>query len=126
MSRRALEPSEFLAMVQFHFREELALLKSKQPRFRCFDCKRWIPRDELPLRCSECSGPDLRVEKYRFSKIKRKLVTQDAFVCRHCVDKHDHLREMVLELQFDAFRHGQEKRATMEAMKKFAAGSLVQ
>lgn len=104
-------------MVQFHYRFELARLRGKEPRFRCFDCKRWIPRNELPLRCSECSGPNLRGKKIGY---KRKLVTQDAMVCCHCVDKHDHLRDMVLELQFDAFRHGQEKRATMEAMKKFA------
>lgn len=120
MSRRALEPSEFLAMVQYTYRVSLARQRGKEPRFRCFDCKRWIPREELPLRCSECSGPNLRGKKGR--SYRGRLITQDAMVCRNCVDKHDHLRDMVLDLQFDAFRHGQEKRATMEAMKKFAHG----
>lgn len=122
---RALEPSEFLTMVQHKWRDELKRLKGKAPLFRCFDCKRWIPREELPLRCSECSGPNERVKRYAHSKISRKLVTQDAMVCSRCVDKHDHLRKMVLELQFEAYRHGMEKRATMKAMKDFAGGEIL-
>lgn len=110
-------------MVQLRFKDELSALRFKQPRFRCYDCKRWIPAGELPLRCSECSGPDERVAKFRFSKLKRKLVTHDAMVCRNCVDKHDHLKVMVLDLQMEAYRHGLEKRLTMAAMKKFAGGA---
>ena len=119
MSQRALEPSEFLAMVQHRYQDELARLRGKAPRFRCFDCKRWLPCEELPMRCSECSGPNLRGAKVGY---RRKLITQDAMVCKNCVDKHDHLREMVMQLQFEAYRHGMEKRATMKAMKKFAGG----
>lgn len=107
-------------MVQFRYRDELKRLRFTQPRFRCFDCKRWVPAEELPLRCSECSGPNLRGKKIGY---KRKLITQDAMVCKNCVDKHDHLKKMVLELQFEAYRHGLEKRATMKAMKKFAGAA---
>jgi hypothetical protein len=98
-------------MMQFHWREELALLKGKQPLWRCFDCKRWIPRNEIPLRCEECSGPDLPGKKigYRVHKIK-----QDAMVCKHCVDKHEHLQEMIFQLQADAYAHGLEKRAMLK------------
>ena len=108
MPRAALEPSEFLAMMQFHWRDELKAIHGFQPLWRCFDCKRWIPRDELPLRCNECSGPDLRGKKvgYRY-----KRVTQDAMICKNCVDKHDHLREMIYDLQCQAYAHGLEKRA---------------
>ncbi|SRR5260221_7410647 len=120
MSQRALEPSEFLAMVQYHWNEELKHLRGHSPLFRCFDCKRWIPREELPLRCSECSGPHLRGKKIGY---KRKLITQDAMVCKNCVNKHDHLQKMVLDLQFKAYAHGLEKRATMDAMKKFAGAA---
>lgn len=112
-------------MVQHTYRDDLKLLRGKRPLFRCFDCKRWVPREELPLRCSECSGPDLRVKKYPGSRMKRKLVTQDAMVCKNCVDKHDHLKDMVLDLQLEAYRHGLEKRATMRAMKDFAGGKIL-
>lgn len=119
---RAMVPSEFLALVQHRYRNDLKPLHFKQPLFRCFDCKRWIPRAELPLRCSECSGPNLRGKKIGY---KRKLVTQDAMICKNCVDKHDHLVQMVLQLQFDAYAHGLEKEATMKAMKNFAQGEAV-
>lgn len=109
-------------MVSFHYLEELSALRGQAPKFRCFDCKRWIPREELPLRCSECSQEPERVKRYQFSKVKRKLTFNDAHVCKNCVDKHDHLRVMVLNLQFDAYTHGTEKRLTLEAMKKFAGG----
>lgn len=122
MSRRELEPSEFLAMVQFTYRDDLALLRGKQPKFRCFDCKRWIPIDELPMRCEECSGPNLRGEKVGY---RRKLITQDAMVCKHCVDRHPHLREAVVSFQLEALRHGLEKRATMRAMGQYAKGEAV-
>ena len=122
MSRSALEPSQFLAMVQFQYADELKHQRGKEPLFRCFDCKRWIPREELPLRCSECSGPDLQGKKVGY---RHKKIRQDAMVCKNCVDKHDHLREMVLGLQFEAYQHGLEKRATMKAMKNFAGGKLV-
>lgn len=121
-SRRALEPSEFLALVQHQYRDDLKKLRFKQPLFRCFDCHRWIPREELPLRCSECSGPNLRGKKIGY---RRKLVTQDAMICSRCVDKHEHLRQMVLDLQFEAYQNGLEKRATMEAMRKFAGGQVI-
>jgi hypothetical protein len=122
MSTRALEPSEFLALMQHHWRDELRRLRAQPPLFRCFDCKRWIPREELPMRCSECSGPPLQGKKvgYRYKKI-----LQDAMICKHCVDKHDHLRKMVLEAMFTAYQHGLEKRLTMKAMRKFAAGRPV-
>lgn len=109
---RALEPSEFLAMMQRHWAEELAHVSKQQPLWRCFDCKRWIPRNELPMRCSECSGPDLKGKKVGYKHLK---VKQDAMVCRRCVDKHDHLREMVFQLQCDAYAHGLEKRAMQKA-----------
>jgi len=108
---RALEPSEFLAMVQHRYSEELARVKGQAPLWRCFDCKRWIPRAELPLRCSECSGPDLKGKKvgYKFKKIR-----QDAMVCSRCVDKHDHLRDMIFQLQCDVYASGLEKRAMLK------------
>lgn len=109
-------------MVQWAYRMDLKLLHGKQPLFRCFDCKRWIPRDELPMRCSECSGPNLRGAKVGY---RRKLVTQDAMVCKHCVDKHPHLRDAVFEHQLEALRHGMEKRATMRAMGQYARGEVV-
>ena len=123
MSRQALVPSEFLAMVQLHYAEALKRVRGRSPRFRCFDCKRWVPRDELPLRCSECSGPNLRGKKIGY---RRKLITQDAMVCKNCVDKHDHLKDMVLDLQMEAYRHGLEKRATMRAMGQYARGEAIQ
>lgn len=119
---RPLTPSDFLAMVQRTYSKELDALRFQEPKFRCFDCKRWVPRNELPLRCSECSGPDLRGKKVGYRK---KLITQDAMVCRNCVDKHDHLKDMILNLQMDAYRHGLEKRATMKAMKNFADGRIL-
>jgi len=122
VSRAALAPSQFLAMVEHHYREDLARNKGKAPKFRCFDCKRWIPANELPLRCNECSGAPERVKRYQYSKVNRKLVLNDAHICNRCVDKHDHLKQMVLNLQFEAYTHGTEKRLTMEAMRKFAGG----
>jgi len=106
-----LEPSEFLAMMQNHWRDELKRLRGKPPLWR------WIPREELPMKCSECSGPPLQGKKvgYRYKKI-----LQDAMVCSHCVNKHDHLRKMVLDAMMQAYAHGLEKRATMRAMGKFA------
>jgi hypothetical protein len=115
MSRRAMEPSEFLAMMQFHWREELNAISKQPPLWRCFDCKRWIPRAELPLRCNECSGPDLKGKKVGY---KHKTVKQDAMVCKNCVDKHDHLRDMVYELQAQAYAHGLEKRAMLSTFGK--------
>jgi hypothetical protein len=94
--------------MQHHWREELKLIRGQAPLWRCFDCKRWIPRDELPMRCSECSGPDLLGPKVGY---KHKKIKQDAMVCKHCVDKHPHLQEMVFKLQCDAYAHGIEKRA---------------
>ena len=122
MSRSAPEPSEFLAMMQHHWRDELRRLRAKAPLWRCFDCKRWIPREELPMKCSECSGPPLQGKKvgYRFKK-----VLQDAMICKNCVNKHDHLREMVLDAMMQAYAHGLEKRLTMRAMKNFASGAPV-
>jgi hypothetical protein len=107
----ALQPSQFLAMMQHHWREELQAISKLEPMWRCFDCKRWIPRSELPLRCNECSGPDLKGKKvgYRHKKIK-----QDAMVCKNCVDKHDHLQAMIFELQCQAYAHGLEKRAMLK------------
>ena len=67
---RLLEPSDFLAMAQNRYADELKVLRRQSPLFRCFDCKRWIPREELPLRCSECSGPSLRGKKIGY---RRKL-----------------------------------------------------
>lgn len=121
MATRALEPSEFLALMQHHWREELKKLRGQAPAFRCFDCKRWIPREELPMRCSECSGPPLQGKKVGY---KYKKILQDAMVCRHCVDKHDHLRQMVLDTMMQAYAHGMEKRATMKAMRNFAGGNV--
>jgi len=118
-----LEPSQFLAMMQHHWRDELKLLRAKPPLWRCFDCKRWIPRSELPMKCSECSGPPLQGKKVGY---KYKKILQDAMVCSHCVDKHDHLRKMVLDAMFTAYQHGLEKRLTMEAIKKFAHGQVIQ
>jgi hypothetical protein len=111
MSRSALAPSEFLAMMQYHWRNELKARKGHAPLWRCFDCKRWIPRDEIPLRCAECSGPDLPGKKigYRVHKVK-----QDAMVCKNCVDRHEHLQEMIFELQADAYARGLEKRAMLK------------
>ena len=117
MSRNAPEPSEFLAMMQFHWRDELTCLRGQAPLWRCFDCKRWIPREELPMRCSECSGPPLRGKKVGY---KHKKILQDAMVCKNCVDKHDHLKNMVLDAMMQAYAHGLEKRATMKAMKNFS------
>lgn len=102
-------------MMQFHWREELNAIKHREPLWRCFDCKRWIPRGEIPLRCAECSGPDLQGKKigYRVHKVK-----QDAMICKHCVDKHDHLREMIFQLQCDAYERGLEKRAMLKTFGK--------
>jgi len=74
------------------------------------------------MRCSECSGPPLQGKKvgYRYKKI-----LQDAMVCSRCVDKHDHLKRMVLDAMFQAYTHGLEKRLTMEAMRKFVTGGQV-
>lgn len=107
-----LEPSDFLRHMQHHWHEELKHLRGQAPLWRCFDCKRAIPREELPLRCSECSGPDLQGKKvgYRYKKIR-----QDAMICIKCVDKHDHLKQMVLDFQFQAFAAGLEKRAMQRA-----------
>jgi hypothetical protein len=118
MPRNAPEPSEFLAMMQHHWQDELKHLRAKAPLWRCFDCKRWIPRDELPMKCSECSGPPLQGKKVGY---KYKKILQDAMVCKNCVNKHDHLRKMVLDAMIAAYAHGLEKRLTMEAMKGFAA-----
>jgi hypothetical protein len=120
------EPSEFLALLQHHFSDELKRLRGQAPKWRCYDCKRWIPREELPMKCSECSGAPERVKRHRYSKVARKLVMNDAMICKHCVDKHDHLRQMVLDTMFQAYQHGLEKRLTMEAMGKFARGEMVQ
>jgi len=114
MSQRPLEPSDFLRTMQHHWNEELKHLRGQAPLWRCFDCKRAIPREELPLRCEECSGASEHVKRHKFSKIKRKLVTQDAMICIKCVDKHDHLRKMVEDLQFQVYARGLERRA-MEA-----------
>ena len=111
----ALEPSQFLAMMQHHWAEQLATLKGHQPLWRCFDCKRWIPREELPLRCNECSGPDLKGPKVGY---KHKKIKQDAMVCKRCVDKHDHLRAMIFDLQCQAYAHGLEKRAMLKTFGK--------
>ena len=70
----------------------------------------------------EKKGRNLRGKKIGY---KRKLITQDAMVCKNCVDKHDHLKEMILGLQFEAYQNGLEKRLTMEAMRKFASGAPV-
>ena len=110
--RTALEPSDFLRQMQHGFNEELKKLRGQAPLWRCFDCKRVIPREELPLRCSECSGPALKGKKvgYRFKKI-----LQDAMICIKCVDKHDHLRKMVLDMQFQVYARGLERRAMQAA-----------
>ena len=123
MSERCLEPSEFLAMMQHNWRNQLKRLRGQEPLWRCYDCKRWIPRDELPMKCSKCSGPALQGKKVGY---KHKKVLQDAMVCAHCVDKHDHLRNMVLDAMMQAYAHGLEKRATMRAMKQFAGGVAVE
>lgn len=119
---RAPQPSEFLAMEQARFSEQLKRVRGKSPLWRCFDCHRWIPRDELPMKCNECSGPPLQGKKVGY---RHKKILQDAMVCKNCVDKHDHLREMVLEVMMQAYAHGLEKRATMKAMKEFAGGTVV-
>ena len=75
------------------------------------------------MKCSECSGPPLQGKKVGY---KYKKILQDAMVCSHCVDKHDHLRKMVLDAMFTAYQHGLEKRLTMEAIKKFAHGQVIQ
>lgn len=123
MSQGSTEPSTFLRMMQHHWRDELKRLRGQAPLWRCFDCKRWIPRDELPMKCSECSGPPLQGKKVGY---KYKKILQDAMVCSKCVDKHDHLRKMVLDAMMQAYAHGLEKRATMKAMKNFAGGNLVE
>ena len=109
----ALAPSEFLAQVQHYFAEELKLVRGQQSLWRCFDCKRVIPRDELPMRCEECSGPPLERKLGKFRKATRKI-PQDAMVCKRCVDRHDHLKTMVLNLQVDALQRGLEKRAMLK------------
>jgi len=98
--------------MQHHWDEELKHLRGQSPLWRCFDCKRAIPREELPLRCSECSGSSVQGKKigYRFRKIR-----QDAMVCRKCVDKHDHLRKMVEDFQFQVYARGLERRAMQAA-----------
>src|SRR5437773_1222267 len=108
MSQRPLEPSDFLRTMQHHWNEELKHLRGQAPLWRCFDCKRWIPREELPLNCSECSGPDLKGKKvgYKFMKVR-----QHAMVCIKCVDKHDHLKKMVTDFQFQVYAKGLERRA---------------
>jgi len=118
---RPLEPSDFLRTMQHHWEEELKHLRGQAPLWRCFDCKRAIPREELPLRCSECSGPDLRGKKvgYKFKKIR-----QDAMICVKCVDKHDHLRQMVTDFQFQVYARGLERRAMQAAGVNLTAGTF--
>ena len=115
---KLLEPSDFLRGMQHHWKEELSRLKGQAPLWRCFDCKRAIPRDELPLRCEKCSGPDLKGKKvgYRFRKIK-----QDAMICNRCVDKHDHLRESLRDYQFQVYAQGLERRAMQSLAVENAA-----
>lgn len=98
-------------MMQFHWQEELKRVRHLAPLWRCFDCKRWIPRDEIPLRCAECSGPDLKGKKVGY---RHRRIEQPAMVCKHCVDKHDHLKEMIFQLQADAYTRGLEKRAMLK------------
>ena len=57
------------------------------------------------------SGPVLKGPKVGY---RHKKIRQSAAVCKHCVDKHDHLREMVFKLQCDAYAHGLEKRAMLK------------
>jgi hypothetical protein len=112
MSQRALDPSDFLLAMQQHWNEELKHLRGQQPLWKCFDCKRSIPREELPLRCSECSGPDLKGKKIGYRHLK---IRQDAMICIKCVNKHDHLKKMVLDFQFQAYARSLERRATEAA-----------
>ena len=112
MSRPPLEPSDFLRQMQHHWNEQLAKLRGQAPLWRCFDCKRSIPREELPLRCVECSGPDLVGKKIGY---RRRKIRQDAMICIKCVDKHDHLRKMVQDFQFRVYAEGLERRAMQAA-----------
>jgi len=118
MPRNAPAPSEFLAMMQHQWRDQLKRHARNQPSlWRCFDCKRWIPRDELPMKCPECSGAATQGKKVGY---RHKKILNDAMVCKNCVDKHDHLRKVVLDAMMQAYAHGLEKRATLKAMKGFA------
>lgn len=97
--------------MQAHWDVELRKRTGHAPLWKCFDCKRTIPREELPLRCEECSGPNLRGKKigYRY-----RSISQDAIICKKCVDKHDHLKKWVEDFQFKIYAEGLERRAMVE------------
>lgn len=99
----SLEPSQVLRAAMHRYRNELAKLEKQPPLWRCFDCHRWIPRSEFPMRCQRCSGPDLKGKKIGYRHLK---VRQDAMICINCADAHTHLREKIFELQMQVYEVG--------------------